>query len=111
MGDSKNGFQVSEIIKNATREVEAKCYANYAQFVVINNEIFLDFYFIEPNEKDLSEIPSAKLVQRMVMPSSIAKGLASGIANTVLQYEKISNTIIPDQRGKHEDDLIDFWAK
>jgi len=107
---AKKEYPINEIMNSATMAPDAKCYANSARFVIIDNEFFLDFFFVEPDALNQEIVPKAELVQRVIIPANIAKGTAAGLANAILIFEKNSGIQLPDTRGRHEDDLVDIWS-
>jgi hypothetical protein len=104
-----NEISINEVITKAQkREGEQDIYANHAQVAITNNEIFIDFYYVAP---DIGKVISAKAthVQRMIIPLSLGKGLASAIANTVATFEAENSTSLPNYRGIQEGDKIKIW--
>lgn len=83
-------------------------FANHAQFSINLNEIYIDFYRLEPNRKDPT-VPHPIFVKRIVIPNSLGKGFATGMANLVAHYEKETGKILPNQRTGFPDDTISIW--
>ncbi|MDP2965234.1 MAG: hypothetical protein Q8N39_04240 [Pelolinea sp.] len=111
MNDSLKKVAVPEIIANANVHFCGTVYSNHAQFVIINNELFLDFYLIEPAKPEYTGTPAATLVSRIAVPIGMAKGIATGLANAIDRSEKSLKIKIPNQRGKHPGDSIEIWKE
>jgi hypothetical protein len=83
-------------------------YANHAQFSMGENELYLDFYRIEPEPADPRNV-QAFLVQRVAIPHGLAKGLATAVANLVAGFENALGIAIPLNRTPDPNDLIKIW--
>lgn len=91
-------------------------YANHAQVTLTNNELVLDFYYLSPDPAIItgkthsrSKEAIALHVQRTVAPLSLAKGLATAIANVVAVFEAEKSTTIPTTRTRMPEDKITIW--
>lgn len=87
-----------------------RIYANHAQFGINLNEIFIDFYRIEPDPADGTR-PVGTFLQRVIVPIGLGKGFASGMANLVDGFEKATGMEVPNNRKRFEDDTIDIWKE
>ena len=83
-------------------------YANYASISATANELFIDYFMISPKIASTSDV-QIEHVKRVVTPISIAKGLASAIANTIAQYEEDTGNTLPNTRDSADTDKIKIW--
>ena len=111
MSEPLKKVAIPDIISTANVNLCGTVYSNHAQFVIINNELFLDFYFIEPSKPEYKDTPMATLVSRIAVPVGMAKGIATGLANAIDNHEKILKLTIPNQRGKQPGDGIEIWKE
>lgn len=83
-------------------------YANHVQIAISTNELFLDLYLVNPHPAS-SEL-QAEAIQRIVLPSGIAKGLASAIVNAIAGFEEETKINLPLQREPDPNDRITLWT-
>lgn len=100
---------MNEIIKGANVYQCGTVYSNYAQFVISDTELFLDFYFLEPPKPEYVGKPIATLVARVAVPNSMAKGITTALANVIENHDQIKKVKLINQRGKHPTDTIEIW--
>lgn len=81
-------------------------YANHAQFVISDKEVLIDLYFVGFSYNAKVE---AVFLQRVVIPHTLAKGFATGLANAIASYESGQGVILPNQRQPLSDDKITIW--
>lgn len=105
----KTGMQ--EVIKDANIYQCSTVYANYAQFAVSNDELFMDFYFLEPPKPDYVGKPNATLVSRVAVPLTLSKGITTALANVIDQHEQITKSKIKNNRTKQPTDTITIWEE
>src|SRR5215213_10323930 len=74
-------------------------YANHAQFSINPNEVFMDFYNLQPEANDPSNV-QALFIQRVVLPIGLAKGFATGLSNLIASYEKAMDINVPLKIGR-----------
>lgn len=102
---------VRPFLVNAKDERErATLYANHAQLSITPNEIIVDLFVLAPIPGQ-AEKPEATLVQRVVIPHGLAKGLATALANLVAGYERETGKLIPFNRTPDPDDVIEIWEQ
>jgi hypothetical protein len=99
---------IRDLIKNSIDKSSPTIYANHAQFGMTGNEIFVDFYRLEPNP-GVTPTPSAYFVQRIIIPVSLGKGFAVGLANLIDGFERSSGIAIPNNRAPDPQDTIRIW--
>jgi hypothetical protein len=99
------------IAKAKTDETRPDLYCNFTQIVITNSEIFLDFYYLSPRQGKVVAQQSidATRMQRVILPLSNAKGLATALANVIAQYEVDHDTVLANQRPTQEGDTITIW--
>lgn len=104
---------ISEILDKSSPEPEnPDLYINHAQFIVTNQEIFIEFYYIVPTQATDSAnhmLAKANLKQRIVLPLSLGKGLVSGLANAIAEYEADNQVTLPNNRDRSETDKLTIW--
>ena len=98
-------IHVNELIDKANKTYERDVYANHVQVALTQNELFVDFYYVTP----LGNKPELQHVQRMVLPVSLAKGMASAIANVVALFEEDHNQTLANSREPDPEDKINIW--
>lgn len=82
-------------------------YSNFTQFVITNNELFMDFYFVSPNPGGAGA--TVKPVRRIILPLNLAKGSVEALANAIADYEADRNITLPNSRGHDPDDKMHVW--
>lgn len=96
--------------KAQDRRETSIAYANHAQFSVNINEIFIDLYQLGPRPGDPSKI-EVVLTQRVVIPVSLGKGFATGLANLIAGLERETGKLVPNNREPDPDDTIVIWEE
>jgi len=95
------------IAKAESFQVGPDTYANHVRLSITMHELILDLYRISgPPGKN---IPIAWHLQRIILPQNIAKGLASALCNSIIQFQRETNIQLNDMRGKLETDEMDLW--
>ena len=103
------GSDLEALIASAKDERETPAtYSNHVQLLINQNEIFIDFYRIEPSSTD-SPKPNVILAQRTIVPLGIAKGFATAMANLVDGLEKELGIVLPNNRKNVPTDTIKIW--
>lgn len=82
-------------------------YSNHVQVMLSINELILDFYKLSPAAS--SKTFSLEPVQRIIMPLSQVKGLATALVNLIADFEADHETTLPNMRTKSENDRITLW--
>jgi hypothetical protein len=108
---ARENLSPQDLIKKIKSDVEIKStYSNHAQITVSANEMVIDFYTLEESIRHDGE-RMASHTQRVILPLSIGKGLASALANVVAAYEDATGTTLPNLRRKEEYDKITIWPE
>lgn len=105
-------FSFSDLARDALDVSAAPTtyYANYAQVSVIgSNEVYVDFYRVEPGKGDPSQDVHAVFLNRTIIPINMAKGFTASIANLIANYEKNTGQTLPNQRPPAPTDIKDIW--
>ncbi len=100
--------KVTDFLNKASLEKMDVTYANHVQIAISTNELFLDLYLVNPHPAS-SEL-QAEAIQRIVLPSGIAKGLASAIVNAIAGFEEETKINLPLQREPDPNDRITLWT-
>lgn len=98
---------VADLLSKAGKTFDRDSYSNHIQVAITANELFIDFYYISPAAG--KSTPTMDHVQRIVIPVSIAKGLATALANVVVSYEAEHDTTLPNSREPDPEDKITIW--
>lgn len=92
-----------------TKEMPEGIYANFAQFLISNHEVFLDFYHVSPKPGGAGlNVQSA---QRIIIPLSLAKGTVEALANVIADFEADHGIELINSREPAESDRIHIWSK
>lgn len=83
-------------------------YANHVQMGLTANDLVLDFYRILPDTRSAGSV-GITLLQRVIVPLNMVKGLATALANTITQLEIDNNIKIPNLREPMEGEPIRIW--
>ncbi|RJP48347.1 MAG: DUF3467 domain-containing protein [Anaerolineaceae bacterium] len=94
------------ISKSVDKSTGHSIYANHAQFLVTDKEIYIDFYFVGRSHQEKIE---ATFVQRIIIPLSLGKGVAEGLANAIANFEVGENITLPNSRPTQPEDKITIW--
>lgn len=100
----------SFLANSSDKRSEIALYANHAQLAVTANDMIMDLYILGPTP-GYPDRPEATLVQRVVIPHALAKGLATALANLVAAYERGTGNILPLNRTPDADDTIEIWEQ
>jgi len=103
-----NGMpRIKDVIAQVKRD-QPPVYANHAQISMTNNEIFLDFFRIDPLVEGGVSVEAVH-VNRVIIPHSLGKGFATAIANVIAQYEEDHGTKVPNFRVPEGSEKIKIW--
>jgi hypothetical protein len=72
------------------------------------NEIFIDFYHLQPTPGDPSNVQGL-FIERVVLPIGLGKGFTTGLANLIAGYEKALGVVVPNNREPEPSDTIKIW--
>jgi hypothetical protein len=103
--------RISDYIAQAVNETEVhqSIYANHVQFTVAQNELYLDFYRIEPTPHVSNGPPFPVFLKRVIIPITLGKGFVNGLGNLIKAFENATNITLPNTREPQLDDEVDFW--
>ncbi|HSW63406.1 MAG TPA: DUF3467 domain-containing protein [Dissulfurispiraceae bacterium] len=99
----------AELAKAEEKQQGPDIYSNNMQVYLTANEMVLDFFYITPMPGKHDTLKMQHM-QRVLLPSSLAKGTASALVNVIKQFEQDTGVQIFDTRGKHDTDLVDLWT-
>lgn len=106
---STSHFSIQELLgKTTDTPKNPDVYSNYVQFLITQNELFIDLYYISPTNA-FNPTPRAEFTQRIVLPHSLAKGFVTAMANAIDVFEKDTETEIPNKREKVDTENIIIW--
>ena len=106
----KKEYSVAEIISKAKIGDNPDIYANHAQIMVTNAEIIIDLFKISPDPaKQTTMKISAEMVQRILLPHSLGKGLVDALANSIANFQIENNIEFQNNRKPDVNDKIKVW--
>lgn len=106
-------LSIDQIIENSDiKDLDIGLFANHARFHIGNTEIILDFYRLSPEGAGIeSGNYKATLLQRVLIPLSLGKGFATGLANAIASFETGTGKSLPLDRPTQETDEIEIWKQ
>lgn len=86
-------------------------YSNQILMSASAHDITLDFYWLgqKPPTSDTEGAGIAKLVDRIIISYSNAKGLVTALANLISDRETETGFEFPLTRGPREEDILQIW--
>ena len=107
----QRSVNINSLLSKASNVTEApRTYSNHVQFTINLNEIFIDFYRLEPTPGNpTANSPEVTLLHRMVIPIGLGKGFATGMANLIAGFEKATGLVTQNNREPDPEDVIVIW--
>ena len=101
-------FPILELTQKAESSGHPDIYANHVMVVLTNTEFLIDFFKVSVLPGSSTELEAIH-EQRIILPISGAKGLATAIANVIADHEEGQGVTLPNQREPREEDKITIW--
>jgi hypothetical protein len=78
-------------------------YSTNIRFRVSNNDVTLDFYYLAPDPKNPTGLPTAQRLHRIILPVGLAKNIGQLLANAMDEWEStfgVTLPLLPEQGEK-----------
>jgi hypothetical protein len=108
----KEGLRIRDVAsivsKAESKQAGPDLYSNHIQVSIGLHDCVIDFYDLR-SKINHPDQPQAVHLQRVILPNTILKGLASAMVNIIKKFEADTEIELLDSRGKVEEDSVDLW--